>query len=545
MRRGRFASGFVCVVVAAASVSMPAVVSAAPGDLDPSFSDDGRVVIEPAARPRSRAVAVFSLKDGGAIAFGTSSGSPVDRSSTEPKATFVRFTRSGKLNRTFGRYGVRRSESFMVAYGAIRMPDGKFVVWGDGPRYLPSIARYSKGGRVDRTFSDDGSLTYDPRTELADVLSVEAQRDGSIVALLSLRNSSSEEHYPAILRLDRWGQPDPSFGNDGVVIPSVPEAGPPLDLALTADDRILVAGAYALFRLTPDGAPDVSFGGGGVTREPLGLFPHVVETSKDGDIVMASTRGKPARFQVGQLTPAGGVDRTFGNAGISEVRLRSEGGIYGPPEMFVGRRGIVVAGDSYEHRIAVSSFESDGTPERAFGIAGRNILTYGYGNDDADTDRDLVNDLSVDSSGRVLVAGAAENEDYEDSRFALSRLAVGGRPDADADGLRDRNDRCPFLYANSGCPALRRNFAEVEYDRKRRFFVGRLESIHRECLDGRVVVFDVGGERERRVGRGRADADFEIPMFPTPGRYQARVGRDRDPNRGICTAARSRVVEIR
>ena len=134
----------------------------------------------------------------------------------------LRYDSNGTLDSTFSGDGIVRYNGTAAGadYGhavAIQ-PDGKIVVVGEtinGANFDVIILRFNSNGTLDSTFSGDGIATYDSGSyDYGRAVAIQA--DGKIVVVGSNYNPWVEGNI-LILRYDKNGILDKTFGNDGVV----------------------------------------------------------------------------------------------------------------------------------------------------------------------------------------------------------------------------------------------------------------------------------------------------------------------------------------
>lgn len=247
------------------------------GALDPTFGDGGRVTVSVGAGPSEIANAVVLMPDGRVIAAGHVFGSGL------PDAVaVVRLLPDGAPDPSFGRNGRVSFDAAGIngqASAVLVQPDGRVVVAGrvvrpDIVEWRPFVARLTADGRLDDSFGADGLVT--PYDEYGGVHALALDDGGRIVAIGSAGTDGPHRVWAA--RLLPSGAPDESFGTGGLAgLADGPDA--PTSLAAVAVDpsgRIVAAGRaptgyysngdVLALRLTPDGAPDPSFGTGGRAR---------------------------------------------------------------------------------------------------------------------------------------------------------------------------------------------------------------------------------------------------------------------------------------
>lgn len=160
--------------------------------------------------------------------------------------------------------------------------------------YEKVVARFLPDGTPDPTFGAGGRVTLSSPAD-PDGWSGPAERggiavrpDGAVVVILQSRTGG------VVYRLTPAGVPDPTFGAGGRVL--LPAAGDfELRVAVAADGAVLVSavdqGGVAVTRLTPAGEVDPAYGFGGTARleaEPPGAGSTVdVLLLSDGQALVA------------------------------------------------------------------------------------------------------------------------------------------------------------------------------------------------------------------------------------------------------------------
>ena len=236
------------------------VALAAPGDIDPSFSGDGRVTTDFGGSDVARDVAI--QPDGKVIAVGQGSRYGV--------IAMARYLPSGVLDPTFGANGkVTLPFKFEGgAEGVALQADGKIVLAGRCCGGDMAVARFTANGAPDPSFAGDGVKEVSFGSEdwhQGEGRAVAITPGGKIVVVgRSLYERGS--NFGAA-RLNPDGQLDRTFAGDGTVEENAsPNAYSPRsvaeDVAIRPDGRILLAGIgadggfddrIALLRLLPDG----------------------------------------------------------------------------------------------------------------------------------------------------------------------------------------------------------------------------------------------------------------------------------------------------
>ncbi|GIW06670.1 MAG: hypothetical protein KatS3mg060_1475 [Dehalococcoidia bacterium] len=174
-----------------------------------------------------------------------------------------------------------------------------------------------------------------------------------------------------IARLRPDGQPDPTFGQNGILSRSVGSGSVAYDAAVQADGAILVAGSAGddafIARFHPNGDPDLSFGDAGVVRRRWGSPARAkrLAVQPDGKIVMVgdSSEATGSQVLVARFLPNGAPDVAFGTDGAFQSALGRQFA-YGFDLALLPDGRIVAAGS------AIVRLTPTGTLDLAFGQNG-------------------------------------------------------------------------------------------------------------------------------------------------------------------------------
>ena len=209
------------------------------------------------------------------------------------------FSRDGRLVLDFA-YGDDSAAAVAVQF------DGRIVIGGTAQfRYRTEndfvVVRLRKNGTLDRTFSRDGVRSVNFAGQRYDnLLGLDLQRDGRIVAAgVSAVGYRREAPRIGVLRLNRNGTLDRRFGRR--LLKPGPHGGYAQAIlvdrkrgilvgGLAYDDSKLDAAAWALVRFLPSGALDRGFGRGGVVLGDFGTgadWIGALAEQRDGKVVAA------------------------------------------------------------------------------------------------------------------------------------------------------------------------------------------------------------------------------------------------------------------
>ena len=275
-------------------------------------------------------------------------------------------------------------------------------------------------GAVDSGFGENGRLTI-PLGDAANA--VACQPDGKIIVGGSF----------GVARLQLDGSFDTSFGDGGLAIigPVTNQSAAVGALALQPDGKIVVSVGAAVARLLSTGALDPNFGLAGLAFVP-GVSNRnesilALRLQPDGKIVAGgiSSRltGGDMAFLGLRLTADGAIDPTFGSGGRALAAFGSSLAV-GRAVALQGDGGIVVGGGVFLNNkmvFGLARFTAAGGLDAGFGTGGEVIVPF------AGSNVSQINDLALQSDGRIIAAGIATGTNATD--FALARLNPDGSLD--------------------------------------------------------------------------------------------------------------------
>jgi uncharacterized delta-60 repeat protein len=281
-----------------ASLVFAAAAIAAAGDLDPTFSADGKQISNFGAGPSAAAAAVRQA-DGKIVAVGAADGNFL----------VARYNLDGSLDPSFSGDG-RLQTSFTGSDGAadVALQGNKIVVVGrstnnaNGFGYF-ALARYNPNGSLDPSFSGDGKQTtlWGGFGE-GEATGVALQSDGKIVAVGITNIHGSHTRDFALARYNLNGSLDTSFSGDGLQTTDFlfGDGDQANDVAIQASGRIVAVGVagggatgndFGLARYNANGTLDTSFSADGRKRTNFGCCDSAngVALQGDGRIVAVGT----------------------------------------------------------------------------------------------------------------------------------------------------------------------------------------------------------------------------------------------------------------
>ncbi|MBE7495933.1 MAG: cadherin-like beta sandwich domain-containing protein [Verrucomicrobiaceae bacterium] len=267
---------------------------------------------------------------------------------------------------------------------------------------------------------------------------------GAFGGTMSLTNDDADEgtfDVPVVAQATgtviSGGTLDSSFGTGGKVTTSLgPGFDAGHDVALQGDGKIVVAGwsyngsdyDFALVRYTTSGLLDTSFGSGGKVTTTIGVsndVGHSVVVQNDGKIVVAgySWNGSNNDFALVRYTDTGALDTNFGSSGKVTTPIGIDNDL-GFSISIQSDGKLLVAGYSWNGSnddFALVRYNTDGGLDTSFGSGGKVTTPIGGSND-------VGHSLLVRSDGHILVAGASFNGSNHD--FAMVCYTATGALDA-------------------------------------------------------------------------------------------------------------------
>ncbi|MER6314999.1 calcium-binding protein [Streptomyces sp. NPDC001581] len=407
LRRTLGRAGVAAATGLAFVLTLPGAALAAPGDLDPTFDGDGRVVTDFAGYDESRDMVVQA--DGKIVTVGLNS--PPQGGAAD--FAVARYTTDGSLDTSFSGDGLvlsdLRGDGEDVANGVAVQPDGKIVVVGSSASPdsagLFTVVRYRSDGSLDTGFDGDGVVLTDFGTGgPQEAFAVTVQADGGILAV----GMSGTE--VAVARYHADGSLDASFDGDGKATTAFAGgAATAFDVTTQADGRIVIAGRagynypanasdFALARYHADGSLDPSFDGDGrvTTAFAEADVAGGVKVQTDGKIVAAGSSAFD--FALARYHPDGTLDSGFDGDGKVTTDFGT-GTLDGSSDLVLQPDGKIVAAGISRSDFAVARYHVNGTLDSGFGTGGKVTTDVYFGF------FDTASAVALQPDGKIVAAG--------------------------------------------------------------------------------------------------------------------------------------------
>ena len=307
------------------------------------------------------------------------------------------------------------------------------------------LTRVRANGTVDPSFGDSGEARFHLPGRPALIptgVALDSNRQAIIVGSYTGGTGEDEDRGSFAARFTESGKPDASFGMNGVLLTpassffhygSISQGG---GVALDSAGRILIAGRDglhpgqpAVMRLTPSGEPDPDFGSDGIVAPTIsgisGGEYSTVSILPSGTIVLGGQNeggGSDGLALVTELDPTGAPDPDFGSGGTASPPGRVGADSNRVVSVFAGADGElrVLTTQTYfdEHSCyftRVSALTAEGQLDPNYGQQGQTFL----GNDCF-----VPRGASLDSRGRLIAIGS--KDDILLSKVAAVRIGLSG-----------------------------------------------------------------------------------------------------------------------
>jgi uncharacterized delta-60 repeat protein len=406
-------------------------ISAAPGDLDPTFGNGGIVITRgPNFNALDTAAGMAIQPDGKIVVVGDGT-----LGVTTWDFAVVRYNPDGSLDTSFGGTGIVHTpvgNSHDQATSVAIQADGKIVVAGvicngvgncSGLGTSIAVVRYNPNGSLDISFNGTGIVVTSVGGSRDGAFSLAIQTDGKIVvAGTSFHNPNSDI---AIVRYNPNGSLDTTFGGIGkIIIPNGNNGGNNPSMQIQADGKVVVVGSsyngseydFRLFRYQTDGSPDTSFNGTGnvissaVAATGLAIQPDgkmvVVGSSSDSNV--------GSGFAVVRYHSNGSLDTSFGGTGKISVPIDGSAASVGIQAD--GKIVVVCNGNNPVTGFAVFRLNPNGSLDTTFNGTGKvTTRLQGY-----------VIALAIQADGKIVVAGGTDDQLYDFYDFVVVRYQGDG-----------------------------------------------------------------------------------------------------------------------
>lgn len=393
------------------------------GVLDNSFNGDGLVqqqLGKDDKYPTSWGNTVLALTNGKILV-----GGIANNTVGSEKAMVAKFNSDGSLDTDFGISGIWYSPvQQSTCIGLHAQPDGKILVLGQATPVNERqfyLHRLNENGTSDNTFGNNGYVTAGLANEFVNAISTKVMKDGRVVFGGSYFNPINA----FFARFNANGTLDNSFNGTGTLALDVGGNTSDFieDIAIQKDGKILATGnvkistyeyeAYVI-RLNKDGSYDNTFGNNG---KFLHQFSYVtfsddskgkaIAIQDDGKILIAGYVTETRKF-LARLDTNGILDYSFGDSAVVKIELYDVAEVR---KLLVQPDGKIIIGGNYPWNSTLGAsdnfvlfrFNKDGTVDSTFGTDGIVSTDFGLNGDDE------CKAIAPQKDGKVLAVGQSED----------------------------------------------------------------------------------------------------------------------------------------
>jgi uncharacterized delta-60 repeat protein len=413
------------ILAVSVSLALSASISAAPGDLDPTFGNGGK-----RTDWTGYASGVAIQPDGKIVVV----GDPNLCCRSDIDFRVARYNPDGSPDTTFGGGTGRVTTDFNGYHdnseNVVLQPDGKIIVAGwtvkEGSGVSLAVARYNPDGSLDTTFGDGSGKVLTPLDYFAaGGTDVAIQPDGRILVVLAQIDLNGND-YGLLVRYNADGSPDTSFdmgGPDWLPTGSVYSQLPIGSVTVQpADGKIVVIEGYpdyspGIARYNTNGSLDTGFGSGGIVTIPEAFWLNTTAIDSAGKIVAAGgfVTGSTYEFALFRFNVDGSPDSSFDGDGIvTTPNLESATSIVIQSDGKIVAAGYGQGPGNYD--LALARYNSNGSLDNTFG-GGDGITTVDFNNSS-----DFGAAVALDNQGRAVVVGGSGPVGGSGSMFAIARF---------------------------------------------------------------------------------------------------------------------------
>lgn len=441
-----------CISLLAITIIFSITAQGAPGALDTTFGNGGKVVSPIGKNSGDHSNASALQPDGKIVVAGDSLSDDVNNSNEGQSIAISRINPDGSLDDSFGSGGkvIKRFPALSRAYAVIIQPDGKIVVGGivlaetnteAGYRYYFLLIRLNPNGSFDNSFGANGIVQTSFANSINSYLySLALQSNGKIVAAGLVASSIG------VARYNTDGSLDTTFDGDGKVLVNVSTAGNRANsVSIQPDNKIVIGGyatvsgiqSFALIRLNTDGSFDNGFDGDGKLTTVIGTTSSLIKAVKiqsDGKIVAVGVSNNSSQHRdtaVARYNADGSLDTSFDTDGIvitdidddnpTGAEIQSDGKI-----LVGGYIGMANSATYYD--FLSIRYNSDGSLDTSYNGNGKVVTTFPLSND-------IATSILVQPNGKIVLSGYSDRG--TDSDIILVRNNADGSLDTsfDSDGI--------------------------------------------------------------------------------------------------------------
>jgi len=427
----------------------------APGNLDLTFANAGELADSNLIFPFK--YSSIALSQGNELVISSATGDTIQS---------IRYTTDGVRDSSFGLSAAGYVQVVTPGFSgtvttSLVQPDQKILIAGQyaqtGVNKKAYLLRLNANGTIDNTFGTNGWFFFNFFPAYGEFIrQIALQSNGNIVAL-DIESYTGVTDTFMVVRLKANGTYDNTFaGNGKYQVPFYNFLNTSPSAFMLDTNNNFICAAYSnynqgdyfyLFRLTPNGAADVTYGSNGSilidsTNIINGGADLGLNFQSDGKLITVQTKQTGSLlWAVCRYNTDGSTDQGFGINGMVNVMANLDPVPYSVQNIAVTATGqIITAGVvniAGANRVIVNSFNKDGSVDAAFGNNSGSELLNGFQWDD------IVYNLLIQPDNKIVINGLINEADYR--QFEVARL-MGT---TGSTGVQDMNGNPGFkVYPN-------------------------------------------------------------------------------------------------
>lgn len=339
----------------------------------------------------------------------------------------IKFKSNGTIDGTFGGglgFVTTSVGTQARGYSIAAQNDNKILLGGCA--FIPGnqedfvIARFLTDGSLDLSWGGTGLVTNDYLGRQDELLSLQLQGDGKIVATGYVGTPGAVKEHLAVIRFNVDGTLDSTFAGTGIAVFNLSGNSRGTSLAIQSDGKIVVGGYVkvgslhngVVTRINSDGSLDNSFSTGGLFTIDLGSNEKInsIKVTNSGRIIFAgSVTNANQDLLIGRLNASGILDTSFASSGLFILDLQSDDddaktlSVNGDESLYIGGTSLSLDSDAF-----ILKLLSNGSIDSSFSSSG--LLIKDIKEDDSISALEISPDGGLIMSGTSVFNGASHSD---------------------------------------------------------------------------------------------------------------------------------------
>ena len=297
--------------------------------------------------------------------------------------------------------------------------------------------RFKTTGQVDSSFGNNGQINtlISPFAEETPKTLLVYPDDRILIA--GETEYTTGGYNVELTRYKSDGTADPTFGTNGIVVKNFSYYDHRLhSIALQPDGKIVLGGYamsstvaspdFAVFRIKPNGDPDSSFGINGMAVTDFGNTDKINSIALQSDGKILATGNSGDNIALVRYQTNGSLDSTFGTNGKLLTTFGYTRNVANSVKIQTDNNFIVggSTGAAVYSYYALRRFKPTGIADSSFGLNGTQITNVNNG-------EDFIQGMAIQADGKIIVAGYSDSNNYSGYvRFSMARYTSTGNLDA-------------------------------------------------------------------------------------------------------------------